>query len=66
MSETMVMSPIVAALVKSEDFLGGCRHWKTIRNEQARFLREFFSKRLSAERLRFSKNCFSIKKVGRK
>lgn len=52
MSETMVISPINAALVKSEDLLGKNRSWRAVNDAQVRFLREFFSKR--QELIKFS------------
>lgn len=54
MSKTMVMSPIVAALVKSEDMLGKDRIWRAINKSQDEFLAKFFSKR--NELVAFSEN----------
>jgi hypothetical protein len=45
MSRTMVISPIVSALVKSEDILGKDRTWKAVNDWQEYFLEKFFSKR---------------------
>lgn len=45
MSETMVLGPIIAALVKSEDILGKNRKWNPGNAIQGKFLDEFFSKR---------------------
>lgn len=45
MSETMVVSPIIAALVKSEDILGENRQWEAVNDSQAHFLEKFFSTR---------------------
>lgn len=45
MSKTMVVSPIVAALVKTEDILGKDRKWNVVNDVQAHFLEQFFSKR---------------------
>lgn len=45
MSKTMVMSPIVAALVKSEDMLGKDRVWRAVNKSQEEFLSKFFAKR---------------------
>ena len=45
MSSTMVVSPIVAALVKSEDILGKNRTWDAVNDVQQKFLKDFFSRR---------------------
>ncbi|MEK7503512.1 MAG: hypothetical protein AAB577_00840 [Patescibacteria group bacterium] len=45
MSETMVMGPIVSALVKSEDILGKNPNWRAVKDEQAIFIKDFFSRR---------------------
>lgn len=52
MSRTMVVAPIVAALVKSEKILGANRMWRAMSPEQERFLQEYFSQR--TELARFS------------
>lgn len=45
MSETMVVSPIIAALVKSEDILRKNRKWNAVNDTQAHFLEKFFPTR---------------------
>ena len=45
MSSTMVVQPIVAALVKSEDILGKNRTWDAVNDVQQKFLKDFFSRR---------------------
>ncbi len=45
MSQTVVLAPIVAALVKAEDVLGKNRRWQSINTTQKRFLQEAFATR---------------------
>lgn len=42
MSDTTVMYPVVAALVKAEEEIGPGRDWQTTNETQALFLKEFF------------------------
>lgn len=53
MSRTMVISPIISALLKSEDILGKNRTWRAVNDWQELFLEKFFSKK--AELAGFSK-----------
>lgn len=50
-SSTMVVSPIMAALIKAEDIIGKNRIWTSINTEQKKFLDQFFSKRAELSKL---------------
>lgn len=45
MSHTMVVAPIMGALIKSEDILGKNRQWHAMNSAQKEFLKKFFAKR---------------------